>query len=157
MELWVVLWQLEGFAEMTLAIKVSDEGTCEIAIDASGRENDPALIAGPTVPTLDFGRVQFCDGIDALREGNLTTLCFSNAVGTVGQLYIRDLFLLCCRVGVLDYATYSGLGFRNYFCEVHHVEICVVVPNMEDTEASLGKHQPSAIGRDTWQGDTAVA
>ena len=157
MELWVVLWQFEGFTEVALAIKVSDEGTCEIAINAAGRENHPALIAGPAVPTLYFGRVQFCDGIDALRKGNLTTLCFSNAISTVGQLNIRDLFMLCCRVGVLDDTTYSGLGVRNGFCEIHHVEICVVVPDMEYSEAPLGEHQPPTIGRDTWQSDTAVA
>ena len=57
--LGVVLRQFEGLGEMALAVEVGDEGAGEVAIDAPAGEDDPTLVAGPAMPTLDFGGVDF--------------------------------------------------------------------------------------------------
>ena len=109
------------------------------------------------MPTLDFGGVDFRDGIDALGHRDEAPLGFADAVGTEGEFHIRDIFLLGSGVGVLDDMADGGFRLGHHLGEVHHVEVCIVVPDMKDSEAPLGEHQPAAVGRDTRQGDAAVA
>ena len=51
----VVLWQFKGTGEGTVAVVMSNEGTGEVTICATRREDDPTAIAGPAMSTLDIG------------------------------------------------------------------------------------------------------
>ena len=60
----VVLRQLEGLAEMPFSIEVGYIRTGEVTIDTATGEDHPALIAGPAMPALHLGRIDFTDGIN---------------------------------------------------------------------------------------------
>ena len=116
----VVLREFEGTREMALAIVVGDEGACEVSIITTTGEDDPGTVAGPAMPALYIGGVQFVNATNLCGQGVHGALCFVEAVdggiafdvvGEAGQDVCGQIVLVVARDG-------RGLH-RLSLCEVH--------------------------------------